>query len=183
MSLLKTYRPVLKFIFTFLGVYIFGTLCYKFYLDLSIGSKYAPDYFSNLVGEQTVNLLNLLGYKAALSVDVYHPILYLSMFGENIAYIAEGCNGISVIILFISFIVAFADTFKTTFLYILVGSILIYIANLIRIVIILIAIYKYPEHQDVLHGVIFPGLIYSMVFVLWMFWVKRFNIKQADAEV
>ena len=32
-----------------------------------------------------------------------------------------------------------------------------------------------PWREEILHNVIFPGLIYSMVFVLWMFWVYRFN--------
>jgi exosortase family protein XrtF len=179
-SLLKTYKPVLQFIATFLGVYFVLTLSYKFYLDFSDGSHFFPDYFSNLVGRQTVSLLNSIGYTAAILPDGLNPILNLSLQGENIAFIAEGCNGVSIIILFISFIVAFADKFKTTFLYILVGSVLIYVVNLIRIVIIAIAIYKYPSHQEMLHGVIFPGLIYSMVFILWMFWVRRFNKNRID---
>ncbi|WP_375239582.1 exosortase family protein XrtF [Aurantibacter sp.] len=179
-SLLKAYKPVLQFIATFLGVYFVLIISYKFYLDLSEGSHFFPDYFSNLVGRQTVSLLNSLGYTAAILPDGFHPVLNLSLQGRDIAFIAEGCNGISIIILFVSFIVAFADKLKTTFLYILVGSVLIYVANLIRIVIIAIAIYKYPAHQETLHGVVFPGLIYSMVFVLWMFWVRRFNKSKID---
>lgn len=180
-SLLKTYKPVLQFIATFLGVYFVLTLGYKFYLDFSNGSSFFPDYFSNLVGRQTVSLLNSLGYVSAISPDTSQSVLNLSLQGKNIAFIAEGCNGISIIILFVAFIVAFADNLKTTLLYILIGSVLIHVANLIRIVIIAIAIYKYPSHQELLHGVIFPGLIYSMVFLLWMFWVSQFNKNKANA--
>ncbi|PSG90819.1 exosortase family protein XrtF [Aurantibacter aestuarii] len=173
-SLLKEYRPVLKFIATFLGVYFLFTLAYKFYLDFSDGSLYYPDYFSNLVGQQTVKLLEVFGYDASL-IKSHEPVLNLVINNKNLAFISEGCNGISIIILFASFIISFSKDFKTTFIYIISGSVLIYIANLIRIVIIAIALYHYPWREEILHNVIFPGLIYSMVFVLWMFWVYRFN--------
>lgn len=173
-SLLKEYRPVLKFIATFLGVYFLFTLAYKFYLDFSDGSLYYPDYFSNLVGQQTVKLLEVFGYDASL-IKSNEPVLNLVINNKNLAFISEGCNGISIIILFASFIISFSKDFKTTFIYIISGSVLIYIANLIRIVIIAIALYHYPWREDILHNVIFPGLIYCMVFVLWMFWVYRFN--------
>ena len=173
-NLIKEYRPVLKFIATFLGVYFLFTLAYKFYLDFSENGIYYPDFFSNLVGQQTVLLLEALGYKAEL-VKSTQPILNLKVNGKYLAFISEGCNGISIMILFISFIIAFANRFKTTLFYILCGSVLIYVSNLIRIVIITIALYHYPWREEILHNVIFPGLIYSMVFLLWMFWVYRFN--------
>ena len=75
-SLLKEYRPVLKFIATFLGVYFLFTLAYKFYLDFSDGSLYYPDYFSNLVGQQTVKLLEVFGYDASL-IKSHEPVLNL----------------------------------------------------------------------------------------------------------
>ena len=181
-SLFKEYRPVIKFIGTFLGVYLVFTLAYKFYLDFSAGGSYYPDYFSNLVGRQTVALLKVLGYDAQL-FESSEPVLNLKVNHKFLAFISEGCNGISIIILFISFIISFASTFKTTLLFIVVGSVLIYVANLIRIVIIVIALYHYPWREEILHNVIFPGLIYSMVFVLWMFWVYGFNITNTQNEL
>jgi len=60
-------------------------------------------------------------------------------------------------------------------MYMLFGSVLIYVVNLIRIVILSIGFYHYPWRKDVLHTVIFPGIIYGMVFLLWIFWVNRFS--------
>ena len=181
-SLLKEYRPVLRFIAVFLGVYFLSTLVYKFYLEFSDGSQYYPDYFSNLVGRQTVALLDFFGYNAELFRS-NKPILNLVINGKNLAFISEGCNGISIIILFASFIVSFSKSFKKTLLYLIVGSVLIYTANLIRIVVISIALYHYPWREEILHNVIFPGLIYSMVFALWMFWVYRFNKTNEEDEI
>ena len=79
------------------------------------------------------------------------------------------------IILFLSFIVAFAAKFKTTFFYILSGSVIIYSVNLIRIVLLTIGLYHYPNQKDIFHTALFPALIYGMVFLLWVFWVNRFS--------
>jgi exosortase family protein XrtF len=92
-----------------------------------------------------------------------------------LARVIEGCNSISVIILFISFILAFAAKFKTTFFYIFLGSVLIYTVNLLRIVLLTIGLYHYPNQKDIFHTVVFPGIIYGMVFLLWIFWVNRFS--------
>ena len=77
--------------------------------------------------------------------------------------------------LFISFLIAFAGKPKTTFFYALSGSVLIYTINIVRIAVLSIGLYHYPWRRDILHTVIFPLLIYGMVFILWMVWVRRFS--------
>jgi exosortase family protein XrtF len=84
-------------------------------------------------------------------------------------------------ILFVSFIVAFAQKFKKTLLYMLGGLALIYATNIIRIVLLSIALYQYPESSDFLHDIVFPGIIYGMVFLLWLFWVRAIS-KATDEE-
>jgi exosortase family protein XrtF len=150
-------------------------LAYKFYLDFSDESKYYPDYVTNLVANQTELLLNAVGYDTQV---VPHPDeLSMKLIVENkfVARVVEGCNSVSVIILFLSFIVAFAGKLKATLIYILAGSVLIYSVNLVRIAILSVGLYEYPWRKDILHTVIFPMIIYGMVFLLWMFWVNRFS--------
>ena len=174
-TLFKKYKSVIKFILTFLLVYLMLSLSYKFYLDLSVGSKYYPDYVTHLVAKQTDILINSLGYKAEIANHPNEPSIKIIINGKYIARAVEGCNSISVVILFISFMIAFAGRFKPTFLYILAGSVLIYSVNLMRIVILSIGLYHYPWRREILHTVIFPLIIYGLVFLLWMFWVNRFS--------
>ncbi|GAA3603007.1 exosortase family protein XrtF [Flavivirga amylovorans] len=174
-ALFIKYKSVIKFILTFLLVYISFSVIYKLYLDASEGSKYYPDYMTYLVSVQSEALLNTFGYDAKVLPDLSKPFMKLSVNGKYVARVIEGCNSISVVILFMSFIIAFSGKLKTTFFYILSGSVLIYVVNLIRIVIISIGLYHYPEEQDILHAVVFPGIIYGMVFLLWIFWVNRFS--------
>jgi len=174
-SLFIKYKSVIRFILTFLVVYIVFSIIYKLYLQYSDGSRFYPDYFTNRVAIQTEALLNTFGYQAQLISHTDEPSIKVILNGRFLARIIEGCNGISVIILFLSFIIAFSGQLKTTFLYIFSGSVLIYVINLIRIVLLTIGIYHFPEYEDVLHTVIFPGIIYGMVFILWVFWVNRFS--------
>nr|WP_321244180.1 exosortase family protein XrtF [uncultured Psychroserpens sp.] len=177
-ALLLKYKSVVKFILTFLTVYVVLTIGYKVYLDFFDGSKYYPDYLTNLVAKQSESLINTLGYDAKIVPHPDEPSMKLLVNSKFVARVVEGCNSISVIILFISFIIAFAGKFKATFIYILSGSVLIYVVNLIRIAILSIGLYNYPWREDILHTVIFPMIIYGMVFLLWMFWVNRFSKKK-----
>lgn len=168
---------------TFLLVYGVLTFGYKFYLQWSSGEVFYPDYFTHLVGHQSADLLNSFGYEAYLKPHPDEPSMKLMVNGKYLARIVEGCNSISVIILFISFIVAFSGSLKTTIWYGLVGSVLIYVANLIRIVILTIGLYHYPWRSEILHQVIFPAMIYGMVCLLWIFWVNRFsNLSQVKND-
>tara|TARA_R110002049_G_scaffold5422_1_gene37557 strand:- start:2416 stop:2832 length:417 start_codon:yes stop_codon:yes gene_type:complete len=136
---------------------------------------------TNIVAKQSQDILNVLGYKTDVLPHPNEPSMKLIINGNYLARIIEGCNSVSVIILFLSFIVAFSGKFKITFFYILTGSVLIYIVNLLRIIILSLGLYHYPERSEVLHTVVFPAIIYGMVFLLWIFWVNRFSkLNQKD---
>ncbi|MDO7137871.1 exosortase family protein XrtF [Algibacter lectus] len=174
-TLFIKYRSVIKFILTFLLVYLSLSVIYKFYLQFSDGSEFYPDYFTHLVGEQSKDLLNTFGYATKMVPHLEEPSLKVMIGNIYVARVIEGCNGLSVLILFISFIVAFSGRLKATLLYLLSGSVIIYVVNVLRIVILSIWLYKYPEQSEFLHAVVFPAIIYGVVFLLWIFWVNRFS--------
>ena len=157
------------------------SVSYKMYLDYSEDSNFYPDYITNLVARQSRSLLETLGYETKITPHPNEASMKLIINNKFVARIIEGCNSISAIILFVSFIFAFAVRFKTTLFYMLFGSILIYVVNLFRVVILSIGLYNYPWRREILHSVIFPLIIYGLVFLLWMFWVNRFaNLKNKD---
>jgi len=137
---------------------------------------------THLVAKQSESLLNAFGYNAQVLPHPTEPSMKLIINDFYLARVIEGCNSISVIILFLSFIVAFASKFKTTLFYILSGSVLIYSVNLIRIVLLTIGLYHYPHQKAIFHTVIFPAIIYGLVFLLWIFWVNRFSKLKSNNE-
>ena len=130
---------------------------------------------TNLVARQTNALLNSIGYEANVLPHPDEASMKVIINGKFVARVIEGCNALSIIILFLSFIIAFAGRKKTTVLYCFAGAIILYAFNLIRIVILSAGLYHYPWRREILHNVIFPMLIYGTVFLLWMFWVNRFS--------
>lgn len=151
------------------------TIGHHLYLSFSDGSKFYPDYMTNLVARQTNTLLNSIGYEAGVLPHPDEASMKVIINGKYVARVIEGCNALSIIILFLSFIIAFSGKFKTTVLYCFAGAIILYAFNLIRIVILSAGLYHYPWRREILHNVIFPMLIYGTVFLLWMFWVNRFS--------
>lgn len=174
-ELLTKYRLVIRFIATFLLVYGVLTLGYYIYLNLSDGSKFYPDYMTNLVAHQTDALIGSLGYESQVVPHPKEPSMKVIINGKFVARVIEGCNAVSIIILFLSFIIAFSGKLKSTLFYCFAGGIIIYVFNLIRIVILSIGLYHYPWRREILHEVVFPMLIYGTVFLLWMVWVNRFS--------
>lgn len=174
-ALIIKYKSVVRFISVFLVVYVGLSLAYKFYLQFSDGSKFYPDYVTHLVAKQSELVLNAFGYHAKIIAHPTEPSNKLMLNGQYLARVIEGCNSISVIILFVSFIIAFSGRLKDTIFFVLSGSVLLYSVNLLRIVFLTMGIYHFPENSGFLHAVIFPGIIYGMVFLLWMFWVNRFS--------
>lgn len=174
-TLIIKYKSVIKFILTFLIVYGVLSLVYSFYLDASKSGQYYPDFITNLVAKQSENLLKTFGYETNVVPHPNEPSIKVIVEGKYLARVIEGCNGASIIILFVSFIVAFSGKIKTTIIFALSGSVLLYVVNLIRIVVLSIGLYHYPWREAILHSVVFPAIIYGMVFLLWMFWVNRFS--------
>jgi len=159
------------------------TVLYALYLQLSKGGAYPPDYFTHLVAKQSSTLINGFGYDANVIPHEAQPTMKLFVEGHYLAQIIEGCNAISIIILFIAFVVAFAERFKKTLFFILAGAVIIYTVNILRIAILAIALYRYPDYEETLHGVVFPSIIYGMVFLLWMLWVRIISKGKEGTDV
>lgn len=99
------------------------------------------------------------------------------------SYVTEGCNAISVMILFVSFIIAFSQGFKKTSLFIIFGLLILYLSNIIRIGVINYVIFLDKSLYREIHDFIFPIIIYGVVIVLWLIWIKYFSNFKAKAEI
>ena len=134
------------------------------------------DSFSQLVANQTQSVLTLFDANAHIETHPTEPSIKIIYKGQYISRIIEGCNALSVIILFVAFVVAFTGKLKQTLIFILIGSVIIHLLNIARITLLSIALYHYPEYEHLLHGVVFPLIIYGIVFLLWVIWVNKYSI-------
>jgi exosortase family protein XrtF len=165
------YKPFLLFLGKFFLAYFVFTLIYRIYIGTSCDD--CIDGITENVSVLTGKFSNLIGIKLSVVSDYKH---YNILYNNKItATIIEGCNAVSVIVLFISFVIAFSGKLKQTVVFILVGSLFIYILNIFRIIILSVLLYYYPAQEHILHGVVFPLFIYGAVFILWVIWVTKFS--------
>lgn len=116
--------------------------------------------------------------------DLY--IEYDMLVGDKgYVYITEGCLGFTTMFIFASFIYLTGNLKEIkTWIYMLVGLIIINIANILRLVLIFLKIQntgsidKARDLHDLLNF-----LIYILVFALWIIWIEKYVRKKQDKQV
>jgi exosortase family protein XrtF len=162
------------FLLRFFGVYIVLILLYNSYLAQFNNEL---DQLTKLVTEQVAALLSITLPEVTCVYSEVNPMAEIQYFGVPLVLLIEGCNAVSVMILFVSFLVAFKGRFKDLIWFAPLGIILLYGANLFRIYLIGMIILYFPNLTNMAHDYIFPGVIYGTSFLLWVIWVKYFANK------
>ena len=181
-NLLLQYKPFLLFLGKFIVSYLILTYIYQTYLNRFDSANAEVDSFTKLVAKQSETVLSWFDSKSYSMPHLTEPSVKLFYKGKYISRIIEGCNALSVIILFVSFVVAFTGKFKQTGLFIVFGTVLIHVLNIGRIALLCVALYNFPQYEHVLHGVIFPLVIYGIVFLLWVIWVNKYSLYAAKID-
>jgi len=173
----KKHKNVVIFLIRFFATYFILFALYASYLQQSQQREgaFKTASLTTMVADQTVVLLDFLDYNSGAYQHKKELSVKLLVKGKYTARVIEGCNSLSIIILFIAFIIAFAGPLKVTIIYSLVGSMCIYFINIGRIAFLAIMIYEHPYQQEFLHNLIFPAIIYGTVFLLWVLWVHKFS--------
>jgi exosortase family protein XrtF len=146
-------------------------LLYNLYLHNFYSPAYYPDFLTHLVALQSEAVVSAFGYITQVVPGYPEANMHLFVNGKFVARIIEGCNAASIIILFVSFMVAFSGKWKSTFFFSLGGAVMIYVTNVLRIALMAIGIYEYPGYAHFLHSIAFPLVIYGVVFLLWVLWI------------
>ncbi|WP_309641945.1 exosortase family protein XrtF [Flavobacterium sp.] len=172
----QQYRPFFIFLLKFFGVYAGLTIVYEFYLkQFEHPLVFEVDGFTLSVANQVQWVLKTLNYDCVLLLHEHQASVKLILNQVYVSRVVEGCNALSVMILFVAFVVAFSGKWKPTVGFIVLGMVLIHILNVLRIALLSIALYYHPDQESILHGVVFPLIIYGFVFGLWVIWVNQFS--------
>ncbi len=182
--LVKRNKAVIYFLLRFFVSYFLLTGVYQLYIQRS--QQKSPEYqccgITNLVSKQVESVGNFLGFNIVTKQNPDELSQQIFLDDQVVAQIVEGCNAVSVIILYIAFIIAFKGSFRNTILFVIIGSFLIYALNILRIVLISWGLYKYPQYGDLLHQILFPAIIYGFTLLLWIIWVKYFAVNSNSTK-
>jgi len=174
---LQRNRTIIIFLVKFFATYFILFGIYSIYLNRT---QQKTDIFScspltKTVANHVQKVADIMGYNSYVEQNTNELSMKFMLNGNYVARIIEGCSSISIIILFLSFIIAFSGSIKATILFGLFGSVLIYIVNILRIIALGIMYYKFPENEMILHDLLFPAVIYGLTFILWLTWVKFYS--------
>ncbi len=171
----REFQPVLMVLLRFAGIYLLLFFLYQTYLNRTVADGLDP--FSRSVALQVKTIQEFAGFPTTL----YHvPELRTERFainGKLVSRMVEGCNALSVMILFTSFVLAFYKGFQTVW-FAVGGIIFLHLMNIFRIMGLNVVLYKYPEYGKITHDYLFPGFIYGTVVILWLIWIQFFALKK-----
>ncbi len=163
------FKPSLFFLGKFIGLYLVLNLVYGIYV-----SSYRPgvDPVTRWTTNQTVFVLDILNYSCQVVDHPAKPTSTIRYNGHAILSVYEGCNGLNVVIIFISFLFAFGPYTTKVLWFIPLGVFIVHVFNLIRISGLFFITIHHPEWTYFLHKYMFTAFIYLAVFILWLWWVK-----------
>jgi exosortase family protein XrtF len=167
--MLKEYRPAILFLATYIALYLALNTIYAIVID-----RYAPgpDPVTIIVTREATAILTLFHDNVNYFVSSTVANVPITKDGNVVVEVYEGCNSINVLIVYISFILAFRGPRGRFFAYLLIGGTTIYIVNLFRVIALYAVAFHFPNSLYFFHKFFFTGIIYGLVFVMWYFWIQ-----------
>lgn len=177
--MIKEFKPALFFLAKFVGVYLVGNILYGAYITAH-GNK--PDEITEVVAVQSSFVLNMLGQDTYVTASSSAPNIKLMTSDGKGLLVFEGCNGINVMIVFIAFMVAFGGRWVSMTWFVPVSLVVIHIANISRLVLLYFVNLYYQPQFYFFHKYFFTAILYVIVFLLWMVWIKKWSRLLDDVQ-
>ena len=167
---INEFKPTIFFLIKFIGIYVVANLLYGWFVTTYYPR---PDPVTQAVSQNTATTLHLFGRPAITLDDPDKPTTQLICDGRSVLAIYEGCNGINIMIIFVAFLFAFGPVSRTMIWFVPTGLIILHAMNLVRIVLLFYVSLYMPRFMYFTHKYFFTAILYVVVFVLWIWWVRR----------
>ena len=123
--------------------------------------------YSEILGGET------LVYKSSA---IYHN-------SHKVLNVADACNGLELMVLYIGFIVCMPSKVMRKILYIILGVILLDSVNILRCAgLIYLREYTHVYFQFA-HHYLFKIIVYSVTFLIWLFYSRKINLKNESLQI
>jgi len=173
---IQEFKPTILFLVKFIGLYLIANLIYGLFVT---AYEPQPDPVTNLVSAQSGIILTAFGWPVETTPQTNKATTYIVYNQKPILAVYEGCNGLNVMIIFVSFLLAFGPYQKKLIWFTAIGVVLIHLANLGRLILLFWVSVYYEHYLYFTHKYIFTGGLFALVFVLWIVWIKKFSIAKS----
>ena len=154
---------IAKLLVLYLGLQAFYDYVLSPYTDVD-------QWLINSIISTAENGLILLGYELMQTNGIY--AFHMGIAGTSGVVIGNPCDGLSLFILYASFITVFKGKWWVKSIFILLGIILIHFLNVGRVIALALIVKYYPDTLDFHHSYTFTLLVYAFTFSLWMIRIK-----------
>lgn len=172
---LKEFKPTILFLIKFVGLYLLGNVLYGAYVT---AYDPRPDPVTHSVTAQVAEVLSTCGFSATIADRMTSPTTTLVYEERSVLSVYEGCNGLNAMIIFVAFVVAFGPLTKTVLWFIPTGLVIIHLLNLVRIGLLFFVSRYLPGAMYFTHKYFFTAFLYLVIFLLWVWWVKKFSARK-----
>jgi exosortase family protein XrtF len=171
---LREFKPTILFLIKFFGLYLIGNLLYGLYI-----TAYYPrvDPVTRWISEQVAFILTKVGWFTTTYDSLKKPTTILNYNNDEVLAVYEGCNGLNTMIIFLAFLFAFGPLKKKAIIWFgLLGLVIIHVANILRIFLLFFVAEFKPNLMYVTHKYFFTAVLYIVIFLLWIWWVRKFSL-------
>lgn len=171
--------------------FIVWKLIYNFLL---YDSKYLDQPLTIHVGQVSAKFINNLGsmsgftakveasnyvYEGGIiedqTVAIYHN-------DKIVLYIANVCNGLELMVLYIGFIVCMPSSFWRKAKYIIIGVLIIDLVNILRCTGLIYLREYYHIYFEFAHHYLFKAIVYTTTVIMWYVFSRKINVKNETIQ-
>lgn len=163
-------KAMVLFVIKAVLLYIFWFISYDYFIA---PNQKVDQYLNYRVATDAGYVLDILGYEGSTQPGNAQTLVCIQ--NEAVVGVGNPCNGLELFVLFAGFIICFPGTWKNKWWYIIIGSVIIHFFNVLRTVALSLIQFKAPEYLDFNHHYTFTTLVYSIIFILWIFWTNRYS--------
>ena len=183
MRILEKWRQVPQPVRSFLYKGVILLAAWKvLYLCILLPNRILDRPLTHLIGAATVTTLNVCTHSSHYSLEkgideravgadglVYSEnVERIYRDGEKVLSIADVCNGLEVMVLYVGFIVCWSAAGRARkAAFAAGGSVLIVLLNILRCSALTFIYLRWPQYADFYHHYVFTFVIYGLIFALW----------------
>ena len=143
--------------------------------------------FTGVCTTSTLNIFSPSNFSTRPVVDLYNnqgvldaqPVMAISFQGRRVICIADACNGLELMVLYLGFIICFPAVKSRKWVFASVGIISIMMINIVRCAALAWVYLYHPQYSHFSHHYLFTFLVYACIFCFWIFFSRTPNPKQS----
>ena len=179
--------PIRLFLGKALLFFVVWKVIYTFFL---FDSQLFDKVLTKHVGDTSAFVLNNSGLMSGFTSEIEkydsvfngeklnNQVSAIYHHGEKVLHIANVCNGLELIVLYIGFIVCMPSSFKRKLLYIIFGVIILDLINIFRCVGLIYLSEYFEAYFDFAPHYLFKAIVYLATFLLWVKFSRKISLNE-----